>query len=105
MGSHSPFPHSGHGGKCFVEPTSIAWLQFVQRYVPAETSLPAGTGFAMRPPFLPLQYAGRIPEAKSPNLPEFRRSLVRQLGRGLAKEILLNEAALEQGRTSSTLTT
>lgn len=51
MVSYSPFPHDGHGGRCFVEATSIWVPQFVQRYVPEETSLPAGTGFAIRPPF------------------------------------------------------
>jgi hypothetical protein len=48
MVSQLPFPHSGQGGRCFVEPTSSWWPQFVQRYVPADTSLPAGTGLAMR---------------------------------------------------------
>jgi hypothetical protein len=47
MVSHSPFPHDGHGGRCLVEPTSISLPQLVQRYVPEETSLPAGTGFAI----------------------------------------------------------
>src|SRR5215207_3575126 len=44
---NSPLPHDGHGGRCFVEPTSSSVPQFVQRYVPADTSLPAGTGFAI----------------------------------------------------------
>ena len=39
--------HSGQGGRCLVEPTSSSWPQFVQRYVPADTSLAAGTGLAM----------------------------------------------------------
>jgi hypothetical protein len=46
--SHSPFPHEGQGGRCFFERTSIVLPQFVYLYVPAETSLPAGTGFATR---------------------------------------------------------
>jgi hypothetical protein len=46
-GSYWPLPHLGQGGTCVVEPTSISFPQLVQRYVPAETSLPAGTGFAM----------------------------------------------------------
>src|SRR3954454_25244304 len=48
--SHWPLPHSGQGGRCFVDPTSIWLPQLVHLYVPAETSLPAGTGFAMARP-------------------------------------------------------
>src|SRR3954471_23709880 len=45
-----PLPHFGHGGRCFVEPTSIVSPHWVHEYVPALTSLPAGTGSAMCPP-------------------------------------------------------
>jgi hypothetical protein len=44
---HEPLPQFGHGGSDCVEPTSIVLPQLVQEYVPAETSLPAGTGSAM----------------------------------------------------------
>jgi hypothetical protein len=44
---HSPLLHFAHGGRCFVEPTSIRLPQFVHSYVPALTSLPAGTGSAI----------------------------------------------------------
>jgi hypothetical protein len=47
MVSNAPLPQDGHGGRCFVDPTSSCVPQLVHRYVPAETSLPAGTGFAI----------------------------------------------------------
>src|SRR3954447_7778290 len=49
--SQLPLLQEGHGGRCCVEPTWISLPQFVQRYVPAETSLPAGTGLATSAPF------------------------------------------------------
>lgn len=45
--SYTPLPQDGQGGRCFVDPTSSSLPQFVHRYVPADTSLPAGTGFAI----------------------------------------------------------
>jgi hypothetical protein len=50
---------------CFVEPISIALLQFVQRKVPAETSLPAGTGFAMKLPPWFVEVTDGIPQKRS----------------------------------------
>jgi hypothetical protein len=44
---HSPLLQDGQGGRCFVEPTSMRLPQFVHSYVPALTSLPAGTGSAI----------------------------------------------------------
>src|SRR4051795_11336402 len=44
---HSPLAQFGQGGRLCVELTSIVLPQLVQRYVPAETSLPAGPGSAI----------------------------------------------------------
>jgi hypothetical protein len=41
---------------CVCELVWSSLPQFVQRYVPAETSLPAGTGFAMIAPLLWVRY-------------------------------------------------
>src|SRR3954447_935628 len=49
--SQLPLLQEAHGGRCCVEPTCISLPQFVQRYVPADTSLPAGTGLAISAPF------------------------------------------------------
>lgn len=43
---HSPLPHEGHGGMLVFEFIVISFPQFAQRYVPADTSLPAGIGSA-----------------------------------------------------------
>jgi hypothetical protein len=40
-------PQLGHGGNDSTDWTLIVELQFVQRYVPALTSLPIGAGFAI----------------------------------------------------------
>ncbi len=40
-------PHFGQGGSVWTDETVISLPQFVQLYVPAETSLPMGAGFAM----------------------------------------------------------
>lgn len=39
----------GQGGSDFTDEVSSSYPQFVQRYVPAETSEPMGAGFAMTP--------------------------------------------------------
>ena len=44
---YSPLPQLVHGGRCVVEPTCNSLPQFVHLYVPADTSLPAGTGSAI----------------------------------------------------------
>lgn len=44
--SHSPLLHAGQGGMLLCESIVISLPQFVQRYVPADTSLPAGIGSA-----------------------------------------------------------
>ena len=45
-------PQFGHGGNDCTEPTSIVSSQFVHLYVPAETSLPVGTGSAIGYPLV-----------------------------------------------------
>jgi hypothetical protein len=46
-------PHFGQGGNDWTDETSIVSPQFVQRYVPAETSLPIGAGLAIFSSLLP----------------------------------------------------
>jgi hypothetical protein len=45
--SHCVLLQLGHGGSESIEPASIVWPQFVHLYVPADTSLPVGTGSAI----------------------------------------------------------
>jgi hypothetical protein len=40
-------PQLEQGGNDWTEPTWISFPQFVQRYVPEETSLPIGVGLAI----------------------------------------------------------
>ena len=48
IASHSWGPEQlGQGGSDFTDDVSSSYPQFVQRYVPAETSDPMGAGFAM----------------------------------------------------------
>src|SRR5215218_4927963 len=44
---HLPLPQLGHGGRFLVEPISSSSLQSVHIDVPADASLPAGTGSAI----------------------------------------------------------
>jgi hypothetical protein len=63
--SHSVSLQLGHGGNESIEPASIVWPQFVHLYVPADTSLPVGTGSAISPSHS--GYRQRLPDVNSFN--------------------------------------
>ena len=65
MLSHSVLLQLGHGGNESIEPASIVWPQFVHLYVPADTSLPVGTGSAISSSHS--GYRQRLPDVNSFN--------------------------------------